>query len=111
MPMPKRGKFVTVDGVKTHYYEKGRGPTIVLVHGGNFGSSEASGNSWTWSRNFDYLAKNFHVVAVDKLGQGYTGNPKSDSDYTMHADRDQFLTSALIFLAHVPAKIPAWGNL
>ena len=85
MPMPKRGKFITVHGVKTHYYEKGRGPTLVLVHGGNFGSSEASGNSWTWSRNFDYLAKKFHVVAVDKLGQGYTGNPKTDADYTMHS--------------------------
>ena len=36
MPMPKKGKFVTVDGVKTHYYEKGRGKTVILVHGGNF---------------------------------------------------------------------------
>ncbi len=84
MPMPKKGKFVTVDGIKTHYYEKGRGKTIVLVHGGNFGSKEASGNSWTWSRNYDYLAKKFHVIALDKLGQGYTGNPKRDTDYTMH---------------------------
>lgn len=85
MAMPKKGKFVTVDGVKTHYYEKGRGKNVVLVHGGNFGSAESSGNSWTWSRNFDTLARKFHVVAVDKLGQGYTGNPKRDSDYTMHA--------------------------
>ena len=85
MAMPKKGKFVTVDGVKTHYYEKGRGKTVVLVHGGNFGSAESSGNSWTWSRNFDYFARKFHVVAVDKLGQGYTGNPKRDADYTMHA--------------------------
>lgn len=85
MAMPKKGKFITVDGIKTHYYEKGRGKTVVLVHGGNFGSAEASGNSWTWSRNYDYLARKFHVIAVDKLGQGYTGNPKRDSDYTMHA--------------------------
>ena len=85
MPMPKKGKFVTVDGIRTHYYEKGRGRHVVLVHGGNFGSSESSGNSWTWSRNFDVLARRFHVVAVDKLGQGYTGNPKRDADYTMHA--------------------------
>ena len=85
MPMPRKGKFITVGGIKTHYYEKGRGPSVVLVHGGNFGSKEASGNSWTWSRNFDYLAKKYHVVAVDKLGQGYTDNPKRDSDYTMHA--------------------------
>lgn len=85
MAMPKKGKFVTVDGVRTHYYEKGRGKHVVLVHGGNFGSSAASGNSWTWSRNFDALAKKFHVIALDKLGQGYTGNPKRDADYTMHA--------------------------
>ena len=25
------------------------------------------------------------MVAVDKLGQGYTGNPRRDADYTMHA--------------------------
>jgi pimeloyl-ACP methyl ester carboxylesterase len=85
MVMPKKGKFVTVDGIKTHYYEKGRGKNVVLIHGGNFGSSEASGNSWTWSRNIDFLARKYHVVAIDKLGQGYTGNPKKDSDYTMQA--------------------------
>ena len=85
MAMPKKGNFVNVDGVKTHYYEKGRGKTVVLVHGGNFGSAESSGNSWTWSRNFDYLARKFRVIAVAKLGQGYTGNPRRDSDYTMHA--------------------------
>lgn len=84
MPMPK-GKFIDVDGVKTHFYEKGKGRPIVLVHGGNFGSKESSGNSWTWSLNLDALAKRYHVIAVDKLGQGFTGNPKRDSDYTMHA--------------------------
>ena len=85
MGMPKKGEFVTVEGIKTHYYEKGKGRTIVLVHGGNMGGPDGSNNSWTWSRNFDVLAQRFHVVAVDKLGQGYTGNPKRDADYTMHA--------------------------
>ncbi len=84
MPMPK-GKFIDVDGVKTHYYEKGKGRPLVLVHGGNFGSKDSSGNSWTWSRNIDALARRYHVIAVDKLGQGFTGNPKRDADYTMHA--------------------------
>jgi pimeloyl-ACP methyl ester carboxylesterase len=84
MAMPK-GKFIDVDGVRTHYYEKGKGRPLVLVHGGNFGSKESSGNSWTWSRNFDALARRYHVMAVDKLGQGFTGNPRRDADYTMHA--------------------------
>ena len=86
--MDRKGKFVDADGVRTHYYEKGKGPVVVLVHGGNMGSKEASGNSWTWSRNFDALAKRFRVIAVDKLGQGYTGNPKRDADYTMDATAD-----------------------
>ncbi len=84
MTMPK-GKFIDVDGVRTHYYEKGKGRPLVLVHGGNFGSKESSGNSWTWSRNFDALARRYHVMAVDKLGQGFTANPRRDADYTMHA--------------------------
>ena len=84
MTMPK-GKFIDVDGVRTHYYEKGKGRPLVLVHGGNFGSAQSSGNSWTWSRNFDALARRYHVIAVDKLGQGFTANPKRDADYTMHA--------------------------
>ena len=84
MAMPK-GKFITVDGIRTHYYEKGRGRPVLLVHGGNFGSGESSGNSWSWSANFDALAKRYHVIALDKLGQGHTANPKKDSDYTMDA--------------------------
>ncbi len=32
------------------------------------------------------MLKAWHnVIAFDKLGQGYTDNPKSDADYTMHA--------------------------
>lgn len=102
--MDRKGKFVDADGVRTHYYEKGKGPVVVLVHGGNMGSKEASGNSWTWSRNFDALAKRFRVIAVDKLGQGYTGNPKRDADYTMDATADHLaalLRKLKIVNAHV----------
>jgi 2-hydroxy-6-oxo-6-(2'-carboxyphenyl)-hexa-2,4-dienoate hydrolase len=35
--------------------------------------------------NFDGLAELFHVFAVDKIGQGFTDNPKRDEDYTMAA--------------------------
>ena len=38
-----------------------------------------------WDLNFDGLAKWFRVFAIDKLGQGYTDNPRTDDDYTMHA--------------------------
>ena len=60
------------------------GPPLVLVYGGNFGSDEAASSAIVWNRNFDALARHFHVVAFDKLGQGHTDNPAND-DYTMNA--------------------------
>ncbi len=78
-------KFVDVDGVRTRYFDKGDGPTLVLFHGGNFGSHDAADSADDWALNFDGLAKWFRVIALDKIGQGYTDNPRSDEDYTMAA--------------------------
>jgi hypothetical protein len=30
---PPAGRFITVDGVRLHYLEKGEGPPVVLIHG------------------------------------------------------------------------------
>ena len=84
MPMTER-KFVDVDGISTCYYEKGAGPILVLFHGGNFGSNDLADCALDWALNFDALAEKYHVFAIDKIGQGYTGIPRSDSDYTMAA--------------------------
>jgi 2-hydroxy-6-oxonona-2,4-dienedioate hydrolase len=75
-------KFVNVDGIRTRYFEGGRGEDLVLIHGGKFGTHY---NAYHWSLNFEELCKQFHVYAFDKLGMGYTDNPKSDSEYTMGA--------------------------
>ncbi len=84
--MPISGqKFIDVDGVRTRYFERGSGETVVLVHGGAFGSTTGACSADDWDLNFDGLARWFRVFAIDKLGQGYTGNPKTDDDYTMHA--------------------------
>lgn len=76
----KNPKFVDVDGIKTRYFEAGKGDPLVFIHGGHFGSTY---NAYHWSLNFDDLSSDFHVYALDKLGQGHTDNPKSDADYTM----------------------------
>ena len=82
MPMNER-KFIDVDGITTCYYEQGEGPILVLFHGGNFGSNDAADCALDWALNFDGLSKKYHVFAIDKIGQGYTANPKNDGDYTM----------------------------
>lgn len=72
-------RFVDVDGVRTRYYDYGTGEPILLVHGGGMGGASTANN---WSRNIPGLAKRFRVIAVDRLAQGMTGNPKSDDDFT-----------------------------
>ena len=81
----KSGKFVDVDGIQTRYFEAGSGETVLLVHGGNFGSPHCCDCSLDWNLNFDGLAEQFHVVALDKLGQGLTAIPSNENDYTMDA--------------------------
>lgn len=81
-------KFVDVDGVRTRYYDQGSGEVLLLVHGSHMGTPDACESALDWEYNFDELAKHHRVIAMDKLGQGYTGNPKSDADYTMAATVD-----------------------
>ena len=75
--------FVDVNGIRTRYFAKGEGEVLLLFHGGHFGSHDAADSADDWEPNFDGLARWFHVYAVDKVGQGHTGNPRSDGDYTM----------------------------
>jgi pimeloyl-ACP methyl ester carboxylesterase len=78
-------KDIDVGGVRTRYYDEGAGEPIVMIYGGNFGSDTSAPSATCWDQNFGALAERFRVIALDKLGQGYTGNPKRDEDYTMAA--------------------------
>ena len=84
MPMPNPS-FVEIEGIRTRYFEAGEGPTLVLFHGGNMGSGNLAECADDWEWNFAGLARHCHVIAVDKLGQGYTDNPLTDIDFTMSA--------------------------
>ena len=68
---PPQGKFVTVDGVRLHYLERGAGPTLVLLHGNG-----------TYSRDFeisgllDRAAEHYRVIAFDRPGFGHSERPR-----------------------------------
>lgn len=63
---PPSGQFVTVGETRVHYLEKGKGPTLVLIHG-------ASGNLRDMSFSLvDQLARRYRVIAFDRPGLGYT---------------------------------------
>lgn len=84
MAMSVSPKWIDVDGIKTRYFEAGSGEPILLLTGGNFGAGDGASIVESWDRNFFPLAQRHRVIAVDKLGQGYTDNPRDD-DYTMDA--------------------------
>lgn len=97
-------EFIDVGSVRTRYFEKGSGETLVLFHGGHFGTTDLCDNAVDWELNFDRLAQWFRVIAVDKLGQGHTDNPRTDEEYTMAAVVDHahgFLMSLGLKSVHV----------
>jgi len=84
VPMPE-GQWLDADGVRTRCFAAGSGAPIVFIYGGNFGTSESASSAYTWNLNLAPLADRFHAITFDKLGQGETGNPRTDDDYTMSA--------------------------
>jgi 2-hydroxy-6-oxonona-2,4-dienedioate hydrolase len=71
-------RMVDVAGLRTRVYEAGSGETVLLIHGGQFGSLYSLD---AWSLNLPDLARRFRVVAFDKVGQGYTDAPAADDGY------------------------------
>ncbi len=60
--------YVDVDGIRTHYLEAGEGPTVVLLHSGEYGGAAEI----SWQFTIPALAPEFRVVAPDWLGFGRT---------------------------------------
>ena len=61
-------RYVSVDGIRTHYLEAGDGRPVVLLHSGEFGGcAEIS-----WEFVLPKLAERYHVLAPDWLGFGRT---------------------------------------
>lgn len=70
--MPPAGRFVDVAGARLHLVEQGqrfRRPTVLMIHG-------LGGQLAHFTHGLvDRLADDFHVVAVDRPGSGYSERP------------------------------------
>lgn len=76
----ENSRFVEVDGATVHYQEFGdaRKPTLILIHG-------YTASTYVWHAAAPLLAENdFHVVAVDLIGFGYSEKPAA-FDYSIAA--------------------------
>ena len=67
---PPIGRFITVDGVRLHYVEKGRGQPIVLLHGNGSLLQDFA------SSILDEAAKRYRVIVIERPGFGYSERPK-----------------------------------
>jgi 2-hydroxy-6-oxonona-2,4-dienedioate hydrolase len=81
--------FIDVAGVRTRYYVGGSGDDLLLIHGGHYGFSDSLD---MWSLQLEALATRFRVYAPDRLGQGWTDNPRADRDYTFDAAFDHLVS-------------------
>lgn len=69
---PPRGRFVTIDGVRLHYIARGKGETLLLLHGN--GSMIADFES---SGIVEQAAKSHRVIVIDRPGFGHSGRPRN----------------------------------
>ena len=76
-------QWVGVHGTRTRYLEGGAGEHVVFVHGGFAGDNSNADCAELWDQNYSELAQQYHCIAVDRLGQGFTENPIDDGDYAM----------------------------
>ena len=65
------GDYIDAGGYRTHYHESGDGDTLLFVHGSGPGVT-----AWAnWRLAMPVFARNFHVLAPDVLGFGYSDRP------------------------------------
>ena len=72
-------RFITVNNLRVHYIEAGKGPTVVMVHG-NAGSVA----------DFDFgalalLISFYRIVAVDRPGHGLSDRPSKQATVEVQA--------------------------
>jgi pimeloyl-ACP methyl ester carboxylesterase len=68
MPSASRGETLAVDGGHLFYETRGRGETVVLVHGG-------FGDHRMWNAQWEALSRDFRVARYDHRGFGRSSAP------------------------------------
>ena len=103
---PPTGRFITVDGVRLHYVERGTGRPLVLLHGNGsmIQDFESSGL-------VDLAAKKYRVIAFDRPGFGHSNRPRG-TVWTPQAQAD-LLNAALIKMGVSQPLVlgHSWGTL
>jgi pimeloyl-ACP methyl ester carboxylesterase len=68
---PPIGRFITVDGLRLHYLERGSGQPLLLLHG-----NVVRLQDFLVSGLIDRLAERYRVIAFDRPGFGHSKRPR-----------------------------------
>ena len=79
---PPRGSFVTAEGVRLHYVERGSGRPVVILHGNG-----AMVDDIIISGLLDQTTQSYRAIAFDRPGFGHSERPRGHS-WTPSAQAD-----------------------
>jgi pimeloyl-ACP methyl ester carboxylesterase len=65
------GKFLEIDGVRLHYFERGEGEPLILLHGNGSMIQDFSSSGLV-----DKAAEKYRVIVFDRPGFGYSERPR-----------------------------------
>ena len=103
--LPK-GRFVTVDGVRLHYVEKGNGPPVVFLHGNG-----AMVEDFLISGVVDQASSAYRAIVFDRPGFGHSDRPQ-DRSWTAAAQAALFArTFAQVGIGSPIVVGHSWGTL
>ncbi|WP_065063610.1 alpha/beta fold hydrolase [Paraburkholderia tropica] len=84
-------RSVVADGIRTHYYDLGSGPAVILIHGGGPGA-----DSWgNWRDCLQGFARHFRVIAYDMPGFGHSDKPSPDHYAYDQTSRNRHLVALI----------------
>jgi 2-hydroxy-6-oxo-6-(2'-aminophenyl)hexa-2,4-dienoate hydrolase len=63
--------YVDAGGIRTHYFDEGHGPALILLHGGGAGADSYA----NWRATIPTFAAHYRAIAVDMVGFGGTDKP------------------------------------
>src|SRR5688572_1495824 len=103
---PPIGKFLEIDGVRLHYFERGSGSPVVFLHG-----NATMLQDFSLSEAFASAAKQNRAIAFDRPGFGYSTRPTTRM--WTPAEQADLIAKALQRLNCGPAKVVghSWGTL
>jgi len=82
---PLEDHYFNSNGVKIHYFVRGEGEPVLLIHG----FTASADSNWIRSGIFDALDDHYKVIAIDNRGHGKSEKPHDADKYGMEMVEDQ----------------------